>query len=283
MKNIDGIQKIKSGRVRVKVLKIHTAGNTLATGQPVRKKREPFFVVAKNLAKQQGNATVFFRNFYRQKRVPVAVAVLGLILAFGSGIWAALDTQSTIAEDQPQVLGVNASQPNQSPAPSGIPITGPQLQSQDGAVANDVLFNTPIELLKNYLQDVSEPDIINRRKIQIAQFLKDHNSPLVGSAETIAEQDHWQFILAIAFAESTLGKNCVDNNCSNIGSRPGAASWRSYSNYNRWVVDFNRLLDKKYKDSTLEQMCGVYVQPCNPNWLAATRQILNELQQEGIN
>ena len=89
-------------------------------------------------------------------------------------------------------------------------------------------------------------------------------------------------ILAIAFAESTLGKNCADNNCSNIGVKPGAPSWRSYASYSAWVVDFNRLLDKKYKDWTLEQMCGVYVKPCNPNWLLATKQILTALDQADI-
>jgi hypothetical protein len=29
-------------------------------------------------------------------------------------------------------------------------------------------------------------------------------------------------------------------------------------------------------------MCGVYVQPCNPNWLKATHQILDELDEAGI-
>ena len=107
-------------------------------------------------------------------------------------------------------------------------------------------------------------------------------SPLAAASETIAEQDHWRLILAIAFAESTMGKNCADNNCSNIGVKPGATSWRSYASYGAWVVDFNRLLDKRYKDWTLEQMCGVYVKPCNPNWLLATKQILTALDEDRI-
>jgi hypothetical protein len=49
-----------------------------------------------------------------------------------------------------------------------------------------------------------------------------------------------------------------------------------------WILGFNRLLEQKYKDQSLEQMCGVYVQPCNPRWLLATKQILTALDKENI-
>jgi len=152
----------------------------------------------------------------------------------------------------------------------------------DPNISNDVLFNTPIQNLKNYIDSISQPDIIEQRTAELAAFLQQHNSPLTQAASTIAQQPHWQLILAIAFAESTLGKNCNDNNCSNIGTAPNSPSWRKYGSYQDWVVDFNRLLDQKYKNMTLQQMCGVYVQPCNPNWLLATQQILDELKQQNI-
>ena len=244
----------------------------------------PFFVVPGKAKAKQGAPFLFFRKFYSPKKVPIAAAVLGLIIAFGFGMWSVLDTKSSIADNQPQVLGAFTDQPSASQTgPSGPPIAGAQLQGQNGgSVSNDVLFNTPIEYLQSYFQSTSQPDIINNRKNQLQKFLTDMHSPLAGASETIAEQDHWKLILAIAFAESTLGKNCADNNCSNIGVKPGAPSWRSYASYSAWVVDFNRLLDKKYKDWTLEQMCGVYVKPCNPNWLLATQQILDALKEQNI-
>lgn len=282
-KNIDGIQKSNFGRKNNKASNFFVS-DIRCVKKPLKAlKTQTFFVVPAEQKTKQAKGVLPFKSFYSQKKVPVLVAVLGLILAFGSGMWAVLDTRNTAAEIQPQVLGAYTSEPNSiASAPSGPLVAGSQLQGQDSSIAADILFNTPIQYLQNYFQSVSQPDVINLRKNQLEQFLKQHNSPFAQAAETIAEQDHWKLILAIAFAESTLGKNCTDNNCSNIGVKPGAPSWRQYSNYSRWVVDFNRLLDKKYKDWTLEQMCGVYVQPCNPNWLAATKQILNELQEQGI-
>jgi hypothetical protein len=74
----------------------------------------------------------------------------------------------------------------------------------------------------------------------------------------------------------------VDNNCSNIGVKPGHELWHEYKNYGEWIVDFNKLLERRYKDWTLDDMCGVYVKPCNKNWLMATRQVLDELNEKQI-
>lgn len=221
------------------------------------------------------NLKLVWRRLYQEQRVPVMVVVLALFLAFAGGAWMELSTPKIQADDKSEQTSTKNFQ---------VAMPNAQVQTKAAAVSNDVLFNTPMEYLKNYLASVAEPDIIAYRKNQLAEYLKEKKSPLVTAAETIAEQPHWQLILAIAFAESTLGKNCMDNNCSNIGSRPGALYWRSYPSYQSWVVDFNRLLNnKRYKNMTLEQMCGVYVQPCNPNWLMATSQILGELKDRGIN
>jgi hypothetical protein len=284
VKNIDGIQKVNSRQEQNRNFEIHTKGNSLLKHRIAQKKLAPVFITTQHPKKTQANIGTSLKNFYSQKKVSVAVAVFGLLLAFGAGMWTVLDTKNTVADTKPQILGAFTDQSNSSPpVAGGVTVSGPQLQGQEGSVSNDALFNTPIEYLKNYLDSISAPAMLKQRTDQIEQFLKNHHSPLSSSAGTIAQQDHWRLILAISFAESTLGKNCVDNNCSNIGVKPGAPSWHQYSSYDEWVVDFNHLLDKRYKDSTLEQMCGVYVQPCNPNWLAATKQILTELQDQGIN
>lgn len=225
---------------------------------------------------------IFFQKLALPKKVSVFAAIAGLLIAFGGGMWATLSTDKSQAGNQPQVLGDYTKAPS-LPPPAGIPVAGADLQAQaNSKVSNDVLFNTPIRYLQTYLANVAEPDIIAKRTADLKKYLQDMRSPFADSAETIATQPHWKLILAIAFAESTMGKNCADNNCSNIGVKPGHPAWRRYSSYNSWVVDFNRLLDKKYKDDTLEQMCGVYVKPCNPNWLLATRQVLDSLKERGI-
>jgi len=326
IKNFDGISKSKRVSVkasrepdRLGALKIDSIVKRPFKKPAVKMVLSPFFVVPAKIKTKKAAPDLFFRKFYSQKKVPVGVAALGLVIAFAFGSWSVLNTKSSIADTQPQVLGAftqhqfsdnqngtlanssskvsesdgssaekigagSTNEPNTGQTvPSGSPIAGAELQNQSGgSVGNDVLFNTPIEYLQSYFQSASQPDVINRRKNQLEQFLTDAHSPLAQASETIAEQDHWRLILAIAFAESTLGKNCADNNCSNIGVKPGAPSWRSYASYSAWVVDFNRLLDKKYKDWTLEQMCGVYVKPCNPNWLLATQEILSDLKEQGI-
>jgi hypothetical protein len=265
-----GLLKIE-GMVKVPVM---TAAPKLSSA--------PFFIIPRA---KQSKLKLFFHRTYAEKKVPVAAAVLALLIAFVAGMWSVLNTSSSIADNQTQVLADSAGQPNTAPQPpSGNPMSGALLQGQnDGSVSNNILFNTPIEDLQSYFQSPPEqPDVISLRKTQLAKFLADLHSPLAAASETIAEQSHWKLILAIAFAESSLGKSCLDNNCSNIGARPSAPSWRSYPSYSAWAVDFNRLLDKKYSDWTLEQMCGVYVKPCNPNWLLATQQILDQLKGQGI-
>jgi hypothetical protein len=291
VKNIDGIKKPKSITANLQP-RLHKP-RLLKIDSIVKRTSKKTFVVQPR--KNNYTAKVktpqkflFLKNIYSQKKVPVAAAVLALIIAFVSGMWSVWDTNSSIAESQPEVLGESTTVPNMATNSADaqsaqVPVVGSDLQGQnDGSVGNNVLFNTPIEYLQNYFQSTSQPDIINARKNKLEKFLTDMRSPLASASETIAEQTHWQLILAIAFAESTLGKNCADNNCSNIGVKPGAPSWRQYSSYSAWVVDFNRLLDKKYNDWTLEQMCGVYVKPCNPNWLLATQQILDKIKQQGI-
>lgn len=288
--NLDGIKKFKS----LKLVKKHQRRRILAVDGLVRRavkkttlippnRQIAAFVVPIKLPPVRPGGFGIWQALSRTKQVSVMAAVITIAMAFTGGMWAALNTTKSSANSQPQVLGATTSLAGDQSSNSGVAVAGSQLQNQAGAsISNDVLFNTPIQNLQSYFDTINQPDILARRKNQLAEFLKEKKSPLAGSAEMIAQQEHWKLILAIAFAESTLGKNCADNNCSNIGIKPGSPIWRRYDSYNAWVVDFNRLLDKRYKDWTLEQMCGVYVKPCSSNWLLATSQILDELKSKGI-
>jgi hypothetical protein len=287
IKNLDGIYKSKKISINIRpkqakprILKIDSIIKRPVKRVAAKTVLSHFFVVPGKTEAKQTAPVLFFRKIYSQKKVPVAVAVFGLILAFAFGMWSVLNTKSTIADSQPQILGAFSSEPNAHQiTPSGSPIAGAELQGQSGSnLSNDVLFNTPLEMLKDYLTDTLAAGQLEIRKSKLHEFLKDRGSPLEPQADLIAEQQHWKLILAISFAESTLGEKCFDFNCSGIGG----SQIRSYKSFDNWILDFNRLLEKRYKDKTLEQMCGVYVKPCNPNWLLATKQILTALDQENI-
>lgn len=200
--------------------------------------------------------------------------VLVVGTAFGAGMNAASRTQETFAEEPSVPAG-------EVPFSLGSGNLGPV-----SSVTNDILFNVPIEQLEGYFASQNKPDpkaqALATRAEKIRIFLEEKKSPFAEFADTIAAQPHWQLILAISFAESTLGKKCADNNCSNIGVKPGHSMWRTYPSLKEWVVDFNSLLERRYKDWTLEDMCGVYVKPCNTNWMLATTQILGELKDQNI-
>lgn len=196
------------------------------------------------------------------------VLALSLFLAFGSGMWYAASTPKSQAVAQTAVSAI-------VPASSPIPLADAPAGTE---VPKDALFNTPLDLLQSYFTPPPTPDTLAIRQAQLRKFLREYNSPLEPQADLIAEQPHWKLILAISFAESTLGKHCYVNNCSGIGG----SNIRTYKSLDNWILDFNRLIEMRYKDQTLEQMCGVYVQPCTPSWLNATKQILSALDEAKI-
>jgi hypothetical protein len=63
---------------------------------------------------------------------------------------------------------------------------------------------------------------------------------------------------------------------------PGHPLWRSYKTKADWAKDLDKLLERRYKNWTLEKMNGVYNQPGSENWLLASKQILEELQEREI-
>lgn len=199
-----------------------------------------------------------------------SLVFLLMCLSFGSGVLAVLETTNILAENS---------------IPSE-PASLPPVEAR-GRVAPQSLAafsNTTVEDLRAYAQAPLSEQQFAERKQKLKAYLQSKHSPFANDniVETIATQKHWQLILAISFAESTLGRSCRDNNCSGIGVAPGHPYWRTYKAVKNWVVDLDSLLTKRYDNVTLKNMCGVYVKPCNENWLVATQQIYEELEQWGI-
>lgn len=247
------------------------------------------------------NPKIFYEKWswvYRQQRVPVLAAVLALIIAFGGGVWATLNTRSIAAEAEPQALEVSTDQS----AGGAVQTSNSEVQEQNvlavsnnpvatsagGKIPNEALFNLTIDQLEVYLNEalktpeVKQAEILAKRKDKLKFFLAEKNSPFVDIVNTLAELKHWKLVLAISNSESTLGKRCYTNNCSGIGVEPGYPLWREYSSTAEWAKDLDRLIEKRYKDWTLEEMNGVYNKPGSDNWILAAEQVLQGLNDRRI-
>lgn len=226
-----------------------------------------------------------FKDFFTKYKLGLALASMVLIATFGFGFWSAAYTEISQAnlESQELLLGQN----------NIIKEPIPLISAPSDAVNNlnhSEIYSMPLEQLEivyakkqEILEIEAEEKRLWQRALKIKNYLSAKKSPWSEAALTIASQSHWRLILAIGFAESSWGRNCVDNNCSNIGVEPGHELWRKYKTYDDWVIDFNKLLERRYKNWTLNEMCGVYVQPCNQNWLSATGQVLEEINEYNIN
>lgn len=288
------MDSIRSGtrgtRVRVKVLKVKSVVK--------RPRMQPYVVSAKpktfNLQRQSKQllrhlykagrqafkgAKHSWAWAYRQPRVPVMAALLALFVAFGGGMWAVLSTSKSSADDTLPTSATNYY----------IPISGQGGLGPTTSEPDKALFNMTMSQLENYFKDVANSNrqvayeaLLADRKAKLKAYLQEKNSPLVDIVDTIAELKHWNIVLAISNSESSLGKHCYNNNCSGIGIAPDQPQWRDYSSKREWAIDLDKLIEKRYKDWTLEQMNGVYNKPGSENWVMASTQILEELQARGI-
>ena len=255
-KNMDGLKRKGKTKPRSPAVKIKYT---------VRARK-----VRQRPARSQPKWKVFFKQKYA---LPVAVFVV-VLCAFAGGMSFALQTPKSVA-DSDAAVQASSPQPGVVASLGAVPTSTPSTQ-----LSGSNIYNIPLQVLQSYFQNSESNLALEQRKVKLKQFLVDHNSPLVDVSDTIATQPHWQLILAISFSESTLGKKCYEFNCSGIG---GATNIKSYKSFANWILDFNRLLDQRYNNWTLEEMCGVYVKPCTNNWLSASSQILNELKQDNIN
>ncbi|MCX6797019.1 MAG: hypothetical protein NTX98_00880 [Candidatus Doudnabacteria bacterium] len=224
----------------------------------------------------------FWQNFsfnFAGQKLPIYATVFLVIFGFLGGMWATLNTTKTQADEPvPPIMSQPAAIPL-LPVVSGVAVAN---------VPNDVLFNMTIEQLDIYLAEalktpeMKEAERLTVRKGKLKEYLKEKKSPFVEIVDTLAELKHWKLVLAISNSESTLGKRCYNNNCSGIGVEPGHPLWRDYSTKAEWAKDLDRLLEKRYKDWTLEKMNGVYNKPGSNNWVLAAKQVLEDLEEREI-
>lgn len=211
--------------------------------------------------------------------IPVYATAVLVLSSFIFGVWFTWSARNSQAN-----LGGVESQ-NVSPVPGSIPIesNSPLLAESDKVSDQNVLTMT-MEQLENYLQvatttpEKQAAETLRVRAEKLKTYLASKGSPLALFADTIAGLKHWRLVLAISNSESSLGRRCADNNCSGIGVMPGHPLWRTYETKADWAKDLDKLIEKRYKNWSLEKMNGVYNQPGSENWVYAARQILDDLQ-----
>lgn len=197
---------------------------------------------------------------YKQRMV--AISIFACVISFGGGMAAVLKENKTQAE---------------------MVASSTLATEHIEAVDFTEFLNTSLKNLESYNQKPAGPDQLVLRKARLKTYLEEKASPFAQDETAIdafLAAPHMNLILAISYAESTMGQKCYYNNCSGIGGYP--PNLRKYKEVRNWVVDLNDLLERKYKDWTISEMCGVYVQPCNTQWPKAISQVLNELTQIGF-
>lgn len=212
--------------------------------------------------------------------VSMYASVVLVLSSFVLGVWFTWSTQSSQADTAQEEMGGYG-----RVAPGVIPIqsNGPLLAESDKVSEQNVLTMT-MEQLENYLQvatttpEKQAAETLRSRTSKLKTYLESKGSPLALFADTIAGLKHWRLVLAISNSESSLGRRCADNNCSGIGVMPGHPLWRTYATKAEWAKDLDKLIERRYKNWSLEKMNGVYNQPGSENWVFAARQILSDLQ-----
>ena len=288
MKKIVNLDGIKSQKTKISLNQKKKLVKVVKVDSIVKRQvKQPVVFVS---MKKKNTTQLFFRNLNLsviQQRVPLMVAVVGLLLAFGAGSLTMINTPKSIAETAPQVLGAFTDVPSvdQSPLPVSDKPVGENVNDK---IPNSAVYNLSMDQLENYLTETLKTpelklaEILALRKQKLKVYLAEKNSPFVDIVDTLAELKHWQLVLAISNSESTLGKRCYNNNCSGIGVKPGHPLWRDYSSKAEWAKDLDRLIEKRYKDWTLDEMNGVYNKPGSDNWAFAATQILNDLKERDI-
>lgn len=225
-----------------------------------------------------------FRFALRQlSGLPILTSMVLILVSFTAGAYFFWRTDKSLAKNEipPPLPQVNSA--SVLPVVKGVTALGPIAQ-----VPNEILFNLTLDQLESYLAETfttaetQETERLEDRKFKLKIYLDEKKSPLIEIADALAGLKHWKLVLAISNSESTLGKRCHSNNCSGIGVKPGHPLWRTYENKAEWARDLDRLLEKRYRDYSLEEMNGVYNKPGSRNWLMASKQILQELQERGI-
>src|SRR5579872_1556240 len=181
-------------------------------------------------------------------KLAIAIALFSLISWYLPGIGAA--HAKAAEQDNSQILKINLQS---------------DISLADLDQENATLATQQAELAK-----------INETVTLLQDYLEQNNSPLAPYAAYLVAQDDWTKIVAISNAESNMCLHYKWNNCWGIGS---AYNLKAYKTMPEAIADVQALIDKRYKNMTLDQMDGVYVQPRSSNWLAAATKVYNDLQK----
>lgn len=225
---------------------------------------EPFFIVPLltprspwSLKKVVFPASALRRNFL----IPF---VLFMVVSFAGGMFTVLESHSTRASSQ--VL-----------AASTTAVAGPHPTDLD-------LQGFAQEKISSFIESW-EHDVATKRyqerKEKLRAYLASKGSPFAKEDDTLdafLQSPYTGLMLGIANAESTLGRNCFENNCSGIGG----SDLYSYPSHAAWVKSLSNLLERRYKNWTIEQMDGVYVKPGGEHWTSAVYQVQEELRAAGV-
>ena len=155
-----------------------------------------------------------------------------------------------------------------------------QTGTQDKALVFEIKSQTNIssssedKIKLAYEQHIVQVDA---RVKAVRAYLESKNAPLAQYTEIILAQDDWKKILAISNAESNMGRHCKWNNCSGI--MYGKGGLRPFDSIPDWIVEFQGLIDRRYKTKSLDQMNGVYVVPRSANWYKASNSVYQALTE----
>jgi hypothetical protein len=153
------------------------------------------------------------------------------------------------------------------------------------SVDPDLALRSFLRLLDEEQSIPTAEDYYGVRKQKLKKYLASKRSPLAADdrvLDALLHTKNMKMILAISFVESNFARRCADNNCSGIGVEPGHPAWRTYKSLANWVYDFDKLLERRYKGWTPEEMRGVYVYPGSDNWVHGVKDVLTELKETGI-
>lgn len=193
-----------------------------------------------------------------------------ILAAFCGGAWATWSTRQTNATLKQSVGQISATN-------TGDPVPLDFDQSQLNIVANLL----PALIEQNRHDPTPEELRDKLRKMSLITYLAEKKSPLAkdeAAVNALLSAKNMKMILGISFVESNMCKKQVAFNCSGIGG----SSLRKYDGFAGWVKDFDNLLEKRYKNLTVDQFRGYYVQPGSQNWVDGVKQILAELKTNNL-
>lgn len=197
----------------------------------------------------------------------IAGALTGAVVMMGDDY---AEAEQAAAERQELIAGASTTESWSMPLDFSV---------EDLDIVTDMM---PV-LINEVRHEPTAAELANeKRKSDLRAYFESRNSPFTDDAtlDAFLSANNMKLMIAISFVESTMGKRCYYNNCSGIGGYP--PNLRKYDSYADWVRDFDSLLERRYKGMEPEDMMGVYVQPGSPNWINGVRQILAELEKQGI-